>query len=238
MSVLGDLKRVAGRPTARHRGAARRRTYLPAADRRAQILDVARDVFSQRGYHAANIADICSAARIGRGTLYQYFDNKRAVLLSLMEDVKARMRRVLDERPQVEEIPGAREAPPLLIAAFCRARVRALLDAVFADEQTVRLVLREARGLDGGVDRVLAAIDRMVLKAMEADLRAAQRMGVLRPLDARLVARFMLGGVEKMVLQAIADEEPIDLDALARTAVEVELFGLLVDEVRTKEARR
>ena len=40
-----------------------------------------------------------------------------------------------------------------LIVSFCRARLREMLAAVFADEETLRLLLRDARGLDGVVER-------------------------------------------------------------------------------------
>jgi AcrR family transcriptional regulator len=212
--------------------AKRRRTYLPADARRAQILDVAKGVFARSGYHVANVADICKAARIGRGTLYQYFDNKRAVMLALMEEIAARVGRVLDERPRLARIPGMARAPREMVVAFCEKRLRALLDAVFVDEPTLRLLLREARGLDGGMDRVIAAIDARVLKALEEDLRAAQSAGVLRRGDLKLVARYIVGGVEKLVLTALAEEERVDLDAIVRVAVDLELFGLYKEEVR------
>src|SRR5258706_2042587 len=144
---------------ARRPGAGARRTYLRAEDRRAQILDVAKSVFARRGYHVANVADICKAARIGRGTLYQYFENKRAVMLALMEEIETRVAAALDDRPRLARLPGMAETPVLMIADFCRRRLRALLDAVFVDQPTLRLVLREARGLDGGIDRAIAAID-------------------------------------------------------------------------------
>jgi AcrR family transcriptional regulator len=210
----------------------RRRSYLKAEDRRAQILDVAKTVFSRRGYRVANVADICRAARIGRGTLYQYFDNKRAVLLAVMKDVADRVRRVLDDRPPVAGIRGARKAPPDAIAAFCKKRLREVLDAVFVDEPTLRLILRDARGLDGAVDQVIAMIDDLVFGAIEGDLRAAQRAGVLRRCDCRLTARYILGGIEKLVLAALAADGPVDLDGIVDTAVELELFGLLTEEVR------
>ena len=219
---------VLKRPRARRK----RRTYLAGPDRRAQILDVAKGVFAKRGYHAANVAHICQAAGIGRGTLYQYFKNKRAVMLSLLEDAAGRVKRVLDERPRVGEVAGAASAPPALIASFTRQRVRVLLDAIFEDEQNLRLILREARGQDGAADRIIARIDEMMLTAMEEDLKGAQRTGVTRALDARLVARFMLGGIEKMVLTAIARDEPVDLDAIAAVAVDVELFGILARDPR------
>ncbi len=215
---------------------ARRRTYLKADDRRAQILDVAKGVFAQRGYRVANVADICAAARIGRGTLYQYFENKQAVLLAVMEELAARVKRVLENRPKVASISHARHAPVEMIVEFCQTRLRALLDAVFVDESALRLILREARGLDGTVDRVIATIDELLFAALETDLRAAQKAGVLRSGDARLMARYILGGVEKMVLTALAGDEKIDLDEIVQVAVQLELFGLLHPQVR-KEVR-
>jgi AcrR family transcriptional regulator len=219
-------------PRVNNRQPRRLRTYLRADARRAQILDVAKAVFVRRGYHVANVADICKAARIGRGTLYQYFDNKQAVMLALMEEVAARVGRILDERPRIGPVPGVQKAPVEMIVAFCRKRLRELLDAVFIDEPTLRLILRDARGLDGAVDRVIATIDRLVLRAMEADLKAAQDARLLRRGSPRLIARYLLGGVEKMVLTALADDEPIDLQSIVDVAVEIELFGILHEEVR------
>jgi AcrR family transcriptional regulator len=210
----------------------RRRSYLRADARRAQILDVAKSVFARRGYHDANVADICQAAHIGRGTLYQYFDNKRAVMLALIEEIEERVARVLDERPPVRHIPGAEKAPVEMIVAFCRQRLRQVLDAVFVDEATLRLILGEARGLDGGIDRMIAGIDRRLSKAIEGDVRAAQEIGIMRRNDPKLVARFILGALEKMVLTALVEDEHVDLDAIVKTAIDIEMFGLLSGEVR------
>jgi AcrR family transcriptional regulator len=205
----------------------KRRTYLKADVRRAQILDVAKEVFAHQGYRAVNIADICTAARIGRGTLYQYFDNKQDVLLALMEDLAARVKRVLDDRPKLANLKLAQGSPTALVRDFCEKRLRELLDAVFVDEPTLRLILREARGLDGAVDRVISMIDDLVGGACEDDLRAAQKAGMLRPGDPRLMSRYLLGGVEKLVLLALQEEAPVDLDKIVTACVDMELFGLL-----------
>lgn len=211
----------------------RRRTYLKADVRRRQILDVAKDVFARRGYRVANVADICEAARIGRGTLYQYFDNKQAVLLALMEDLATRVRRILEERPKIGQLPASPGRPPVeMIRAFCGKRLRQLLDAVFVDEQTLRLILRDARGLDGAVDQVIAMIDALVLGAMVEDTRAAQKAGYVRKGDPEMIARFMLGGVEKLVLHALAGDGPVDLDQIVALTIELELLGILKEEVR------
>lgn len=211
--------------------AARPRTYLKAEDRRAQILGVAKHLFARRGYRVANVADICQAAHIGRGTLYQYFANKRAVLLALMEDLQARIERVLRARPKLDEVPGGARVPVELIVRFCRKRLREVLDAVFVDEPTFRLILRDARGLDGAVDQIIGLIDNLVLQALETDLQAAQAAGILRAGDCRRMARYLIGGTEKLVLDALAQDAPIDLDTIVTEVVDLELFGILSKEV-------
>src|SRR5690348_1719327 len=111
----------------------RRRHYLPADARRAQLLYAAKRVFAARGYRAANIADICQEAGVARGTVYQHFQNKRDVLVAMLDDVAARVARVLKERPAVT-VPRGRHLPIEVIVEFCRARLREMLAAVFEDE--------------------------------------------------------------------------------------------------------
>jgi AcrR family transcriptional regulator len=207
--------------------AATKRTYLPGDQRRAQILGCAREVFAKLGYHRASIADICAAAGIGRGTLYQYFDNKQDVFSAVVDELSARVREVIDTRPPLAAVPGTEDAPPALIARFCEMRLRVLLDAVFADEASLRLVLREARGIDGGIDQVISRIDGITLGALTDDLTTAARLGIIDCPEPALTAEFVLGGVQKMVLRALEQDQPVDLDAIVRVAIKIQLFGLL-----------
>jgi hypothetical protein len=119
-----------------------------------------------------------------------------------------------------------------MIVAFSRRRLREVLDVVFVDEATLRLIFRDARGLDGAVDRVIAEIDECLVAAMEEDTRAAQRAGLLRNGDPRLIARYSLGGIQFVILSALAADEPLDLDAVVDQLVDLELFGHLSDTVR------
>src|SRR6185369_9943588 len=53
-------------------------------ERRAQLVTAARDVFGQKGYHAATVDDITRAAGVAKGTFYLYFDEKREVYYELV----------------------------------------------------------------------------------------------------------------------------------------------------------
>jgi len=45
-----------------------------------RLLDGAQATFAERGYHAANIHEICARADVGIGTFYAHFDHKRELL--------------------------------------------------------------------------------------------------------------------------------------------------------------
>jgi AcrR family transcriptional regulator len=211
----------------------RKRSYLPADARRAMILEHAKTTFFLKGVRAS-VGDICKRAGVSRGTLYQYFSNKRQVLLTLLEDVVRRMRQVLDERVPLDKLDiDVRRLNAVAAVGFCEQRMRQLLDAVFVDEETIRLVLRDARGHDHVVEEVITEIDGLMLKALEREIRAGQKLGILAPGDPVFLARHNLGAIEKVVLMALArDDEPLDLDAIVRQTVRVQLFGMLAKEVR------
>lgn len=54
------------------------------AARRVQILDAATNVFAEKGFSRATIRDVAAAAGIAAGTIYNYFPNKTALLLGLL----------------------------------------------------------------------------------------------------------------------------------------------------------
>jgi len=53
--------------------------------RRSQILDAATQVFAKKGFHRATIKDVAKAAKIADDTIYNYFKNKTALLLGILD---------------------------------------------------------------------------------------------------------------------------------------------------------
>jgi TetR/AcrR family transcriptional regulator, fatty acid metabolism regulator protein len=191
-----------------------RRPYLPRDERREQILDCALAVFASKGFHETSIADICERALIARGTLYQYFADKRDVLAALVDRI---VRRVIDA---IQHWTPLDLSPDLVWGeeqniTFVEARCRQIMEVVFADTDTASLILRVAHGT-GFVGKALAQIDEHVVGVIAADVRAHMALGILRPLDPQIVAEFIVGGIQKIVLQALEDGRPIDVGRIAR----------------------
>jgi AcrR family transcriptional regulator len=67
--------------------ASRPRTRLPPATRREQILDTARRLFAERGYAAVTASAVAREAAITPGLLHHYFDGKRGLFITLVEEL-------------------------------------------------------------------------------------------------------------------------------------------------------
>ena len=60
---------------------------LLAQARHTQILDAATQVFAEKGFHRATIRDVARVAGVADGTIYNYFENKTALLLGLLNRI-------------------------------------------------------------------------------------------------------------------------------------------------------
>ena len=64
------------------------------ATKRQTILRAAADVFARQGYLRTRVADVATAAGVGKGTVYEYFDSKEELLFGVWELIHAEV----DER--------------------------------------------------------------------------------------------------------------------------------------------
>jgi len=56
------------------------------AEKRARILQAAIEAFAEKGYAEATISEIAGRADVANGTIYDYFENKEDLLLSISEE--------------------------------------------------------------------------------------------------------------------------------------------------------
>ena len=90
---------------------------LPAAQRREQLLEVARRVLALRGFYETTMAEIADSAGVTKPVLYQHFESKRDLYTAVLEDIGARL------RTKVLDAAGAAEAPRQQVFAGFEAYV-------------------------------------------------------------------------------------------------------------------
>src|SRR5678816_2491471 len=106
-------------------------SYMRSPVRQAQILSCAKKVFAERGFHAANISHICEAAGIGRGTLYQYFTNKRSVLTAILRETLERVRALMERQAQDLSFAPPETVSRAAAIEFSARQLREVLEVVF-----------------------------------------------------------------------------------------------------------
>lgn len=178
-------------------------------------------MFSEHGYHATSISHIIVEAGIARGTFYLYFVSKRAIFDELLDSFFA----MLTREVRVVDVRGG--APPPGEQLF--NIVRHVLSTLTANPDLTRILLREAVGVDDDFDRKLADFYGRLLTLIQHALETGRALGLVRPSDARLRARMILGTVKELVDYLLAETErgaPVDLDAATREALDFNLNGV------------
>ncbi|MDA3941611.1 MAG: TetR/AcrR family transcriptional regulator [Spirochaetia bacterium] len=68
--------------------------------RRNSILEGAEKIFCEKGYYKASTKLVAKTAGVGEGTIYNYFKNKRQLLLSLLEKIVMEpIKKIMMENP-------------------------------------------------------------------------------------------------------------------------------------------
>ena len=155
-----------------------------AAATQEQLLAAARDVFGERGYQAATVGAITTRANTAHGTFYLYFRNKQDAYAAVMASIT-------DELYREAEL----SSPALDARAALEASIRGFLE-VFVEHRRLWRSLLEASFTNPEIEAVWLSLRERFVDRIERDLRVLVDAGVVRQLDAPIVANALGGMVE------------------------------------------
>jgi AcrR family transcriptional regulator len=185
---------------------------LPADQRRRQLLDVARDVFAEGGFHATSMDDVALRAGVTKPVLYQHFPSKRALYIELLNDTGSHLLAQL--AAATERAPSGRERVEAGFAAYFRF--------VVSNRSSFRLLFGAALRTDPEFARI---VEETISAAVEAISPLIQIPA--RPEQRTVLANALVGMAESVSRRAIHDPDAEDdADRLARWVAELAWFGL------------
>jgi len=158
---------------------------MRAPERRAQLLEVARKVFGNSGFHAVSMEDVAKEAGITKPILYDHFSSKKDLYLALLDEDLADLH---------EKVKQALDSP-----TGNRERIRRSFQAYFdfVDEQAdgFRLLMQETVGAEKDFrERVAEVRDRILSEV--ADLISRESGNRLDRDHAEIVALGLIGMAE------------------------------------------
>ncbi len=181
---------------------------LPAAERRAQLLEVACRVFAADGYRGASMEAIADAAGVTKPVLYQHFPSKQALYLDLLASETALLREALEQA-----FSQAGDNAERLRRGF-----GAYLRFVDTRQDAFRLLFTGALGLEAAFQRRVAGFRTWVADRVTAIIRAEAGLPEAR---ARALAVAIVGMAEGAATWWLAEGRPLPAEELAE-----ELAGL------------
>jgi AcrR family transcriptional regulator len=175
---------------------------LRAAERRAQLLEVARRLFARDGYRGASMEAIAEAAGVTKPVVYQHFPSKRALYEALLAVDLGRLTDELEDAFSQAEGNAER----------LRRGFRAYLDFVDAHEDAFRLLFTEALALEADFQRRVAGFRAWVAERVAAIIAA--EAGLAEP-RARALAAAIVGMAESAAGWWLAERRPLPVADLA-----------------------
>jgi TetR/AcrR family fatty acid metabolism transcriptional regulator len=163
-----------------------------AMDKRQRILDAALEVFAERGFYNAKVAEVAKQVGVADGTIYLYFENKDDLLISLFEDRMEFLIRRLSEA--LAEEKG--DAP-------AKIRLMIHLHLLLAEEapalaEFITVELRQSAKFVKEYDNPRFMQYLGILRDL---IVLGQSEGTITPhVDARTVSRAIFGALDELLL--------------------------------------
>jgi len=101
---------------------------------RRRLLEVARRMFVERGYHATRPQDITKAAGLGHGTFYLHFKDKQDCFMAFIEQAQAEIdAAIIDRAASAKSLPEMVEAVLVSIYDYAENHPGVLMAAMNAE---------------------------------------------------------------------------------------------------------
>jgi TetR/AcrR family fatty acid metabolism transcriptional regulator len=203
---------------------ARRQVFRLSRERRvADIMVAAREVFREKGYEDAPMSDIAERANVVEGSIYRYFENKRDLLVKVIEDWYKSM--LADYDLQLSGIRGTRNRLRFMVWRHLKTihEEPALCDLMFQ-------FLRTGRDYS---HTTVFELNRQYTRRTLDIIKEGIAAGELRDdVALRLVRDMIYGCIEHHTWAYLRGEGEFNPDVTADSIVDLVLSGL---KIRDKE---
>ena len=193
--------------------------------RREQILEAATRVFAEKGFRRATTRDVARTAGVSEGTIYNYFKNKDALLMAILDRLNETERRAEDfEEGMATDFRG-----------FLEEYLRRRMSMIWENRKVFRVVLSEMLVNAELRELYLRQVIEPTMRIAEENFRSRMEQGEVRQTDASLAVRSVAGAVLGVLVLGLLGDEAVG----SRTdEIPLVLAGLLANGLGATERDR
>jgi AcrR family transcriptional regulator len=165
---------------------------MPRAEREAQILVIAEQVFAERGYQATTMEDVAERVGVTKPLIYEYFGSKEGLLSACIVQARTQLR-------DATERSWASVGEDAELIDIFRAGVRAFFD--FIDQHTTAFLLIQQEGVMASqTSPLIESIREQQSAATAATLGAAPGLSSVPPAVLEGYAEVIVGACERIAV--------------------------------------
>jgi AcrR family transcriptional regulator len=158
------------------------------AETRYMIIQSARKIFSEKGFHKTQISDIVKEAGISVGSIYAHFRDKRDLFEQLYRENLKNLRQKLRELRQTAQPNDIRER-----VQRWKYTYNAFFDYVDENPQQILMILRGGFGVDEDHDADLWEFFNAFAQDIAEDYRKWEALGYIRGFNPILMGHIIIG---------------------------------------------
>ncbi len=161
-----------------------------------RLLKCAEQAFSKKGYYETQISDIVKMARVAKGTIYQYFENKEDIFTTLLEQYMREWEKII--YLDIKDFRG--EKPPIEYAIdYLRQRLQKTAAFFSGNQDRTNIILRMGVGVNEEFDRIIRKFEAKELNVITYDIKLAQRQGhIPEKINVELASNAVLGAILRL----------------------------------------
>lgn len=199
-------------------GTSRRQVFRLSRERRvSDIMSAARSVFREKGYEDAPLSEIAERANVVEGSIYRYFENKRDLLVKVIEDWYESM--LADYDQQLSGIRGTRNRLRFMIWRH--------LKTIHEEPALCNLMFQFLRTGNDYSHTAVYELNRQYTRRTLDIIKEGIEAGELRnDVSLRLVRDMIYGCTEHRTWAYLRGEGDFDPDATADSIADLVLSGL------------
>jgi AcrR family transcriptional regulator len=150
---------------------------------RQQLLEAAAVEFANKGYDGANVNHISKAAGFAKGTIYNYFPSKRALMLALIDEIAATHTDSILQQVEQEEDP-VRRLERFFSAGFAfveqhPTQAQVIINIMYGPDDEFK-------------QQAYQAYDRLFTLIIQDIVEAGVARGDFRPMDSDLATALIM----------------------------------------------
>ncbi len=192
--------------------------------RKEQILQAAEQVFAQKGFHDATIADVARQAKVSEATIYEYFPSKEE-LLFLIPGATARR-----GKENLEHVLRLIRSAADKIRAFIYDHLNFYQNHPDYASVSMLILKPNRKFVETEAYKDVQELARVLLQVIKEGMASGEFRS---DIDPYLVRSAILGTIEHLVVRRVLLGKPEDLVKLADP-----LTDLIIGGIRTREAAK